>query len=80
VFLSVFTAEVRSESEREDSEGRQTARETRELVKDPLETPPPSRALPALVKPIGSELCDWWKQKKREEMGEERCNQRKYLE
>lgn len=80
VLECVFTAEVRSESEREDSEGRQTARETRELVKDPLETPPPSRALPALVKPTGSELCDWLKQKKREEMGEKRWNQRKYLE
>lgn len=65
----MFTAEVRSESEREDSEGGQTARETRELVKDPLETPAPSRALPALVKPTRSELCDRLRQKKREEMG-----------
>ncbi len=76
----MFTAEVRSESEREDSEGRQTVIETRELVKDPLETPPPSRALPALVKPARSELCDRSRQKKREEMGEERWNQRKYME
>lgn len=75
----MFTAEVRSESEREDSEGRQTARETRELVKDPLETPPPSRALPALDMPTRSELCDRSRQKKRNEMGEERWNQRKHL-
>ena len=57
-----LTAEVWRESEREDSEGRQTATEPNEPASEPLAPPPlPSRTV-ALVKATRSTLCDWLKE------------------
>lgn len=63
--IGKLTAEVWRESVREDSEGRQTATEPTEPVREPLGPPPPPSRMVALVKATWSKLCDWWKEGKK---------------